>query len=55
MHHGFHECLAGCLGLGELGFEVIAEGHELIDFGHDAVLFGEWGDWNSRLGNFTYV
>jgi len=28
---------------GELGFQLIAEGHEFIHFGDDAVLFGESG------------
>ena len=32
--------LSGLCG-GEAGFEGVAEGHELIDFGYDAVLFGE--------------
>ena len=30
------------LGDGELGFELVAHGHEFINFGDDAVLFGEW-------------
>ncbi len=29
------------LGGGELGFWLVAEGHEFIDFGDDAVLFGD--------------
>ena len=28
------------LGGGELGFQLVAEGHQLFDFGDDAVLFG---------------
>ena len=30
-------------GLGQASFELVAEGHELIYFGDDAVLFGKWG------------
>jgi hypothetical protein len=29
------------LGGGELGFEAVAEGHQLVDLGDDAVLLGE--------------
>jgi hypothetical protein len=28
-------------GLGEVGLEAVAEGHQFVDFGDDAVLFGE--------------
>ena len=28
------------------GFELVAQGHEFIDLGDDAVLFGEGRDWN---------
>ena len=37
-------------GLGEAGLEAVAEGHEFIDFGDDAALFGErWeGDWQAN-------
>ena len=31
------------LGGGELGFQAVAEGHQLIHFGDDAVLLGEGG------------
>ena len=41
MEDGFHEFLAFGLGGGELGFQLVAEGHEFIHFGDDAVLFGE--------------
>ena len=30
--------------LDEIGLEAVAEGHQFIDFGDDAVLFGEGGD-----------
>ncbi len=29
------------LGGGELSFELVAEGHEFVHFGDDALLFGE--------------
>ena len=33
-------------GLGEAGLEAVAEGHQFIDFGDDAVLLGEGRQWN---------
>ncbi len=41
----------GEVGLGGLGvfdprLEGVAQGHEFIDFGDDAVLFGEGWQWN---------
>jgi hypothetical protein len=36
------------LGGGKAGFEGVAEGHEFVDFGYDAVLFGEWGDRHKK-------
>jgi hypothetical protein len=43
---GFHEFLGGGTGGGELRFQLVHQGHQLIDFGHDAALFGGRGDWN---------
>ena len=40
---GFGDLAGGEFGVAELGFEGVAQGHELIDFGDDALLFGEWG------------
>lgn len=40
---GFEEAAALGLGGGELRFQAVAEGHQLVDFGDDAVLFGEGG------------
>ena len=34
----------GGLGGGELGFEAVEDGHELVDAGDDAMLFGEGGN-----------
>jgi hypothetical protein len=42
----FHEFFAVLLGLVELGFEFVAQGHELIDFVDDAFLFFEGGREN---------
>ncbi len=41
MQHGFKQSSAVGLGGGELGFQLVAQRHQLIDFGDDAVLFGE--------------
>ena len=38
---GFEEASGFGLGGGELGFEAVAEGHQLVDLGDDAVLFGD--------------
>ena len=38
-------------GLGEVGFEAVAEGHQFIDFGDDAVLFGERRKWQGKSPN----
>jgi hypothetical protein len=38
---GFEEAAGLGLGGGELGFQVVAAGHQFIHFGDDAVLFGE--------------
>ena len=35
------EALLPGAGLGEVGLEAVAEGHQFVDFGDDAVLFGE--------------
>ena len=41
MEEGFHEFFAFGLSGGELDFKLVAQGHQFIDFGDDAVLFGE--------------
>ena len=40
MNDSFHKAFSGGAGILELGFQFITEGHELIDLGHNAVLFG---------------
>ena len=42
MEDSFEEAAAFGLGGGELRFQPVAEGHQFIDFGDDAVLFGKW-------------
>ena len=38
------------MGGGELGFELVAQGHEFIDFGDYAALFGEgWEEYLCTL------
>jgi hypothetical protein len=39
---GFEEVAGLGLGGGELGFQAVAESHQFIDFGDDAVLLGVW-------------
>ena len=41
MEKGVEEAASFGLGGSELGFQLVAEGHEFFDFGDDAVLFGE--------------
>ncbi|OES63821.1 hypothetical protein A7R81_36000 [Pseudomonas aeruginosa] len=36
-----HQLGMGAVGIGLTGFQPVAQGHQLIDFGDDAVLFGE--------------
>ncbi len=38
---GVEEVVGVGLGGGELGVQLVAEGHQFIHFGDDAVLFGE--------------
>ena len=41
MQGGFQEGAASVCSGGELGFEFVAEFHQFVYFGDDAVLFGE--------------
>ena len=41
MENGFEKAAAFGLGGGELRFQPVAQGQQLVDFGDDAVLFGE--------------
>lgn len=37
------------------GFELVAEGHQLIDFGNDAVLFCCWRERKRKCFNFLRI
>ena len=51
MQDGVEKALA-CVGTGgEPLFQLVAETHEFIDFGDDAVLFGEWREWYQEFSN----
>jgi hypothetical protein len=43
-YEGFKQVLSGGAGGGELGFQLVHQGHQLIHFGHDPALFGEGWD-----------
>jgi hypothetical protein len=46
---GFEEVRGGGAGSGELRFQLVHQGHQLIHFGHDPALFGEgWDEDRSR-------
>src|SRR6476469_9888270 len=47
VQYGVEKAAAVGVGGGELRGELVTEGHELINFGDDAVLFGDrwYGDW----------
>ena len=53
VHDGVGQTALGGLGVGEAGLEGVAEGHELVDFGDDAVLFGQRRDWNIQFFHIT--
>ena len=42
MQHGFEQAAAIGFG-GKLGFQLVAQRHQFINFGDDAMLFGEGG------------
>ena len=46
MQHGFEQVAAVGFGGGKLGFQLVAQRHQFIDLGDDAVLFGEWREGN---------
>ena len=51
MEDGFEEAAAFGLGGGELRFQPVAQGHQFIHLGDDAVLFGEGWKWNGERVN----
>jgi hypothetical protein len=42
---GLHEVSASCAGNGDLRFQRVHQGHQLLHFGDDPALFGEGGKW----------
>src|SRR5215470_6829755 len=52
MKHGFEQTAAIGLSGGELGFELVAQGHQFVYPGDDAVLFGERGKRDFNLAYF---
>ncbi|MCD1609929.1 hypothetical protein K7H17_18935 [Pseudomonas kunmingensis] len=46
-----YELGVGAFGVGLLRFQAFAQGHQLIDFGDDAMLFGERGHPDDRISN----
>ena len=46
MHGGGEELGAGGFGLGEFGFQGVAQGQQLGDLGDDSLLLGEGWQWN---------
>jgi hypothetical protein len=51
LNDGIGEVNLGGLGFGEAGFEGVAQGHEFVDFGDDAVLLGERRQSNRQVPN----
>ena len=42
MQQRFQKAAAMLVGLLQAGFEAVAERHQFVDFGDDAMLFGKW-------------
>jgi len=42
-HDGLHQVRGGGAGFGDLRFQLVHQGHQLIHLGHDPALFGEGG------------
>ena len=50
---GVGEVELGGLGVAEAGLELVAERHQFVDLGDDAVLFSEWWKRDYRLRNLS--
>ena len=48
MQHGLQQAAAVGLSGSELDFELVAQGHQFVHPGDDAVLFGERGEGNRK-------
>ncbi len=54
VQEGVEEAVAGFVAVGKAGFQAVAQGHQFIDLGDDAVLFGEGWEGKSKFRpNFT--
>ncbi len=49
MEQGFEEAAAFDLGDGELRFQPVAQGHQFVNFGDDAILFGEGWEEHQKV------
>ncbi len=54
MHSGGEELGAGGFGLGEFGFQGIAQGQQIGDLGDDSLLLGEGWEWNDDVLAFRH-
>lgn len=52
---GFEEVLGSGAGSGEVGFQLVDQGHELIDFGDYSALFGERWERERTTPNLPHV
>ena len=55
MEDGFEEVTAFGVGGGELRFQPVAQGHQFIDFGDDALLFREGWEGDSQETNVVVI
>ena len=53
MENGFKQAAGFGLPRGELRLQLIAQGHQLIDLGDDAVLLGERRHWKQKLAEVS--
>ena len=51
VQHGFQQAAAVGFGGGELGFQLVAQRHQFVYFGDDAVLLGEGWEGNRKSIN----
>lgn len=52
---GVGEVELGGLGIGEARLEGVAQSHEFVDFGDDAVLFFYRRKWHSNYANLSHT
>jgi hypothetical protein len=54
-HEGVEEIFGGGAGGGELRFQLVHQGHQLICFGHDPALFGEGWEWDEYFFDLLFM